>query len=68
MDPQLPKKEIFDGWYNCSKNHFGTKFPFLAILMAYISDDGTHNYQKRKFLMASITVPKTILKQNILFW
>ena len=66
--PTITKKGNFDGWYKYFKNHFGIKFPFLVILMAYISDSGTHNYQKRKFLMGGITNPKTILEQIFLFW
>ena len=68
MDPQLPKKGNFDGWYKYLKNHFKINFPLLVSLMAYISDSGTHNYQKRKFSMGGITDPKTILEQNFLFW
>ena len=60
--PTITKKGNFDGWYKYLKNHFEIKFPFLVILMAYISNDGTHNCQKRKFLMGGITVPKTILE------
>ena len=64
--PTITKKGNFDGWYKYLKNYFGIKFPFLVILMAYISDSGTHNYQKRKFLMGGITDPKTILKWGAL--
>ena len=66
--PTVTKKSNFDGWYKYLKNHFGINFPFVVILMAYISDSGTHNYQKRIFLMGGITDPKTILEQNFLFW
>ena len=66
--PTITKKGNFDGWYKYLKNYFGINFPFLVILMAYISNDGTHNYQKRKILMGGITVPKTIFEQNFLFW
>ena len=65
--PTITKKGNFDSWYNYPKNHFGIKFLFLVILMAYIGNDRTHNYQKRKYLMAGIIVPKTILTQNFLF-
>ena len=67
MDPHLLKKAILMTSISISKTHFRINFPFLVILMAYISNDGTHNYQKRKILMAGITVPKTILKQIFLF-
>ena len=56
--PKITKKGNFDGWYKYLKNHFGIKFPCLVILIAYISNDETHNYQKRKFLMGGITVSK----------
>ena len=52
MDLHLPKKAILMADISISKTHFRIKFPFLVILMAYISNDGTHNYQKRKILMA----------------
>ena len=64
----ITKKGNFDGWYKYLKTHFGINFPFLVILMAYISDSGTHNYQKRKFLIGGITGLKTILEQIFLFW
>ena len=63
----ITKKGNFDGWYKYLKNYFGIKLPFLVILIAYISNSGTHNYQKKKFLMGGITDLKTILKQNFLF-
>ena len=44
--PTTTKKGNFDGWYIYLKNYFKRKFPFLVILMAYINNDGTHNYQK----------------------
>ena len=44
--PTTTKKGNFDGWYNYLKNYLKIKFPFLVILMAYINNDGTHNYQK----------------------
>ena len=61
--PTTTKKGNFDSWHNYLKNYFKIKFPFLVILMAYINNDGIHNYQKKKYLMAGITVPKTILTQ-----
>ena len=67
MDPQLPKKASLMTSISIL-DHFGTNFPFLVILIAYMSDDGTHKYQKRKYLIAGITVPKTILTQNFFFW
>ena len=45
--PTTTKKGNFDSWYNYLKKYFKIKFPFLVILMAYINNDGTHNYQKR---------------------
>ena len=62
----ITKKGNFNGWYICFKNHSKIKIPFLVILIAYISDDKTHNY-KKKNLMACITISKIILKQNFLF-
>ena len=45
----VTKKGNFDGLHNHLKNHFGIKFPLLVILMYYIINHWTHNYQKEKF-------------------
>jgi len=34
---KISKKGNFDGLHKWLKNHFGIEFPFLEILMAYIS-------------------------------
>ena len=48
MGPTIAKKGNFDGLHNYLKNHFGTKFPFLVILMEPTitkkrNFDGQHN-------------------------
>ena len=50
-----------------SQKLFWNKFFLLVILMVYMSNDGTHNYLKRNFLIVSITILKTILEQNFHF-
>ena len=37
MRPTIAKKGNFDGLHYHLKNHFGTKFPSLVILMASIT-------------------------------
>ena len=45
----IAKKENFNGLHNYLKNHFKIKIPFLVILMNYIINHWTHNYQKGIF-------------------
>jgi len=68
---KLPKKEIwwdphskkgnFWWWHMWPKNHFGTEFLFLVILMG-------PTFQKRNFFDGSIYDLKFILEQIFFFW
>ena len=42
MGPTIAKKGNFDGLHNHLKNHFAIKFPFLVILMPYITSSKKH--------------------------
>ena len=54
MGPTIAKKGNFDGLHNHLKNYFETNFPFLVLLMPYITSSKKHFGIKFPFLVTLV--------------